>query len=302
MNDKSITEFDMGDLTLVFDAGSTKTEVGIISYHYDGMIDLNTILIPGINPVVGSEDAIISSLKEVKVESPYDVKEVYFYGAGCATDRICERIRKMISGIWPNAVCCVASDMLGAARGLLQTSPGVACILGTGSNSALYNGELLIDNIPPLGYVLGDEGSGTALGKRLIGDVFKRIAPEDIRQKFFDETGLSKELVIEKVYRGETPNKFLASVVPFIKQNIENTYIRNMAGDVFGLFFDRNLMQYEGISNLTVNFTGSVAYHFEDIIRSTANTKGLQVGVVSAKPMVGLINYHLNRKREYDEV
>lgn len=284
----------MANITLVFDAGSTKTEVGIIEYVHGGVPTVSTMLIAGINPAVASDESIVRCLNEIKEAYPENILEIHFYGAGCATDKTCGRIHEILNGLWKSCgEIEVASDMLGAARALLQHEPGVACILGTGSNSALYDGCNLIDNIPPLGYILGDEGSGTALGKRLIADVFKRIAPEEIRNKFFEETGLTKEIVIEKVYRGETPNKFLGSVVPFIKQNLDNPYMRGMAEDVFGAFFDRNLMQYEGIQHLPVNFAGSIAYHFEDEIRSVATSRGLRVGEILDKPMKKLIEYHI---------
>lgn len=284
----------MASITLIFDAGSTKTEVGVIDRVPGGSPIISTLLIPGINPAVSSEEYIMESLNQVKVKFPDYILDIHFYGAGCATERTCGKIRDILLSLWPSVTKVeVASDMLGAARALLKKNPGVACILGTGSNTTLYDGCNLIDNVPPLGFILGDEGSGTALGKRLIGDVFKRIAPEEIRNKFFEETELTKEIVIEKVYRGETPNKFLASVVPFIKQNLDNRYIKEMTKEVFDDFFERNLMQYEGIKELPVNFAGSIAYHFQDMIREVATSKGLHIGDIEAKPMNKLIEYHI---------
>ncbi len=289
----TITYLDMCKTTLVFDAGSTKTEVGVISRYTDSdAFTVCTKLLPGINPLVASDKYILDALYELDCSSK-NVERVFFYGAGCASEKICSHISDIILQVWCKADVEVASDMLGAARGLLHNDPGVVCILGTGSNSALYNGSELTDNIPPLGYILGDEGSGTALGKRLIADVLKRIAPEEIRDSFFKKTGLTKDIVIEKVYRGETPNKFLGSVVPFIKENIENPYVREMAENVIGAFFDRNLMQYENVRKLPVNFVGSIASHFSEIVMAAAFARGISVGKIHAKPMEGLIEYHL---------
>lgn len=287
----------MQELTLVFDAGSTKTEVGIISASVSSVSNVEKRQIPGINPLVVPDEFVLRCLRELVYDTE-NVANIFFYGAGCASLEICSHVSTLISKVWPSAEVEVAGDMLGAARGLLLNRSGVACILGTGSNSALYDGVALVDNIPPLGYILGDEGSGTSLGKRLISDILKRLAPEDIRQKFYNETGLTKDMVIENVYRGETPNKFLGSMVPFIKRNIMDPYVRDLVKEVIGSFFDRNLMQYENIKTLPVNFAGSIALHFSDIVKEEAASREINIGSIVAKPMDGLIEYHMNYWRK----
>lgn len=281
-------------MIIIADAGSSKTQWAAC------LNDGNPILIPaqeGCNPVTASDHVAVKRFSEA-YSKIYDLAsrgesldKVYFYGAGCATPGICSRI----SALLREAFGCeveVASDMLGAARALLGNEPGIACILGTGSNSALYDGSGLTLNTPPLGYILGDEGGGAAIGKRLLADIFKEIAPCEIRDKFFAAHSIDKSTLIEKVYRTPEANRWLASFSPFVKENISHPYIHDMVETLFSDFFLRNLSQYPDSGELPVNFTGSIAFHFEPQLREAGKKLGFNVAKVSKTPIEGMIYYH----------
>ena len=273
-------------MKLIFEAGSTKTDVYVIGSGMD-------LVAEGINPAVQSDDRIREILLEVEKKLlDVAVEDIYYYGAGCATEELCEKIRMLLYGIWPCQNISVESDMTGAARGLLGKYPGIACILGTGSNSALYDGKNVVRNVAPLGFILGDEGSGTAIGKRLLGDIFKGIAPADIIELFISETGLDKNKVIEKVYRSESPNKFLASNAKFVGRHIDHPYLKNIMGELLGLFLDRNVAQYAESKSEPIGFVGSIAWHFRDILEHEVKKRGWTLGRILQKPMEGLVDYH----------
>ncbi len=277
-------------MKLVFDAGSTKTEIGLVGSDNDKYIKVD-----GINPAVLSEDRIREIISEAKSKlQDAKVTDLYYYGAGCATEALCKKIEIPLREFWQDAKIEVASDMTGAARGLLGHTPGIACILGTGSNSALFDGKNVIRNVAPLGFILGDEGSGTAIGKRLLGDIFKGLAPDDIIDRFLNETGLNKDLVIERVYRGEAPNKFLASFAKFVGANIGHPYLENMVGELLGIFLDRNVRQYPQSRIEPIGFVGSIAWNFREILEKEVKRRGWNLGKILRAPMEGLLEYHLN--------
>lgn len=279
---------------LIADGGSTKVEWCLIHSNSSNIrVSLET---EGFNAIMATPKVAKSYFSNVRksIGEEYNPSEIYYYGAGCATPEICARISHEIGQVWEMAMITVDSDMLAACRSLLGDEPGIACILGTGSNSALYDGHEIKDNIPPLGFILGDEGSGTALGKRLLGDIFKNIAPQDIRSDFLRLTGLTKDVLLDKTYRSEAPNKFLASFVPFIKKHLLHPYMMSMTEEIFTSFFLRNVLPYEGSGYLPVHLTGSVAFHFSQILKKVGADLGLNIGRFSSRPMPDLINYHNN--------
>ncbi|MDE7109893.1 MAG: ATPase, partial [Muribaculaceae bacterium] len=222
------------------------------------------------------------------------VDDIYYYGAGCATKEICKKIKSALLSVWQPEICEVNSDLLGAARALFGNRKGIACILGTGSNSCLYDGGQIIMQIPSLGYVLGDEGSGAALGKRLIGDVFKEQLPASVREMFLEEYKLTLPEILEKIYKLPSPNRFLASFVPFLKKNLWNPYIYSLVLKELTRFVKRNVAMYPGAHALNVNFTGSVAFHFQNILKEATASLGYSVTHVTETPVDGLIDYHIN--------
>lgn len=279
---------------LIADAGSTKVEWCLVGA--EGEIK-KRFLTDGINALLIGDDELDAILSKVKAElgeaSLED--EIHYYGAGCATHAICEKIVKALHRFFPGAMVYVGSDLLGAARALCGRKPGIACILGTGSNSCLYDGATITNNVPSLGYILGDEGSGAALGKRLVADAFKGHLPAMIRENFLATYKLSLADILDNVYRRPAPNKFLASLVPFIKENIWNPYLYSLVLEELTLFVKRNVAMYVGAHSLPINFTGSIAFHFEKILREAASTHGYKVNKIIASPMEGLIEYHANK-------
>lgn len=280
--------------TLIADAGATKID-WILADTASETPKRHTSR--GINALLSSGAEASQTFLEVRKSlGGLDSSDaLYYYGAGCATPAICAKIKEALGKVWPGTPAEVESDMTGAARALFGDKPGVACILGTGSNSCLYDGERITDNIPALGYILGDEGSGAALGKRLVGDVYKRQLPEKIRQEFLAGFGFTQGEILERVYRSEAPSRFLASLVPFIHSRLWNPYIYSMVIEEFKRFFKRNVAMYEGNRRLPIGFAGSIASNFEKPLREAAASQGFEIASIIQSPAEGLIKYHTSR-------
>ncbi|MDE6768288.1 MAG: ATPase [Muribaculaceae bacterium] len=276
---------------LIADAGSTKVEWALLKA--DGEV-ATSFVSDGLNVLLAHPDVVKKTFLEVSHRLPKDVKveEVHYYGAGCATDEICSKTKEAIAEIWSDADISVASDLLGAARSLFGKRKGIACILGTGSNSCLYDGSVIVSQIPSLGYVLGDEGSGAALGKRLGSDTFKNQLPESIREKFLETYGLTLPSILDNIYRNPSPNKFLASLVPFLHDNLWNPYIYSLVLKELTKFVARNVAMYPGAHTLDLSFTGAIAFHFAKILREAAESLGYRVTSIAETPMEGLLEFH----------
>ena len=217
--------------------------------------------------------------------------EIHFYGAGCtaeASPLLADCLHRHF-GKATNVE--VDSDMLGAARALCQHDEGIACILGTGANSCYYDGTAIRENVSPLGYILGDEGSGAYIGKRLVGDVLKRQFSPAVCDLFHDETGLDAATIINKVYRQPMPNRFLGNVARFCSNHRDNDEIHSFLVDCFRQFFQRNVANYRRPS-LPVHFVGSVAWAYEAELSEAAEVSGFHVGTVMRSPMEGLLKFH----------
>ena len=274
--------------TLIVDSGSTKTDWIIIAG--DGSI--KTFKTEGINPVVGSINIINKTITEnfmPQIEG-IEIDRLSFYGAGCTKNKK-HLIEECLAKIFPKTEIEVASDVLAAARALCGHKEGIACILGTGSNSCLFNGKDIVENISPLGYILGDEGSGAVLGRTFISDVLKGELPQDIRDNFFEETHLTEELIIENVYSKPMPNRFLASFSPFLVQHLDEPVIRELVLNSFKKFLKRNVMQYD-YQHAPVHFIGSVAFYYRELLSEACKIMGVHLGTIIQSPMEGLIKFH----------
>lgn len=279
-------------MKLVVDSGSTKTDWGFFSTVYD----LKAVKTQGINPCHQSEEEIRGIIRNELLPNTQNIDlgaitEVFYYGAGCATQSICEQMAALLKEFIPNAAIAVDSDMLGAARALCGHAEGVACVLGTGSNSCLYNGREIVDQVPSLGYILGDEGSSAALGRRLIGDCLKRQLPEAVSREFLERYSLTKEIIIESVYRKPLPNRFIAGFSPFVYEKRAVPEVHKMIIQCFSEFFTRNVINYHK-PWLPVHFVGSLAGSFADELKETADSLGMTIGKIEASPMSGLVDYH----------
>ena len=218
---------------------------------------------------------------------------VYFYGAGCGfPDKIAMVHRAIIQHLQVSGdEVEVNTDMLAAARGLCGHEPGIACIMGTGSNSCYYDGKHIGANVSPLGFILGDEGSGACLGKLLVGDILKNQMTPELKEKFLKQFNLEPADIIDRVYRKPFPNRFLASLSPFLAQNLNEPCVRTLVLNSFKAFLKRNVMQYD-YQHSKVHFIGSVAFHYKEVLTEAAQEMGVQIGTILQSPMEGLINYH----------
>lgn len=275
-------------MILIADSGSTKTDWCVAE---KGSV-LACFRTQGMNPYYQTEKEMYSELTESLLPSlkEYEIEKIFFYGAGCAFSDKNEVVRNAIFksiGLKPE----ISSDLLGAARALCRHSSGIACILGTGSNSCYFDGKNIIHTVSPLGFILGDEGSGAVLGKLLIGDCLKNQLSTELEDTFFKETGLTVPYILDRVYRQPFPNRFLASVVPFMAQHIEEPGIRKIVKEAFQSFFIRNVMQYNWKEE-KIHCVGSIAWHFRELLLETANELGIGLNSVCQSPMEGLIYYH----------
>lgn len=280
-------------MILLADSGSTKTDWCLV----DKGNAIRKIKTRGTNPFFQTEDEIAAEIQSSLLpELPSaDIDDVYFYGAGCTKEKLPVLEKTLKHHLNISGHCEVATDMLAAARSLCGHRPGIACILGTGSNSCLYDGEGITKNVSPLGFILGDEGSGAVLGKKLIGDILKNQMPENIISKFRDKYNLDNAEIIERVYRRKLPNRFLAGFVPFLSENIEEPAIRDFLIENFRSFLVRNVKQYDGWDVLPIGFNGSIAYYFRRQLEEALRLEGMTIGNVIKAPMDGLIAYHTNK-------
>lgn len=276
-------------MKLIADGGSTKTKWALLSENATAEVFTSA----GLNPLMLDDEAIRQRIAaEVVLRiGERRVDEVWFYGAGCI-DSVLGRMAGLLRRSLGGAECRVGSDMLGAARALCGHRRGIACVLGTGSNSCLYDGEMVEDNVSPLGYILGDEGSGAVIGRRLISDVYKRQLPGELCGHFGRWLGMSRNEVIERVYRRPEANVFLASLTRFVAENISEAPLRELVTDEFERFLRRNVMNYEDAGELPVHFTGSLASVFEPQLREALDRCGLHCGRIEPDPLPGMIEYH----------
>ncbi|PTN07685.1 ATPase [Mangrovibacterium marinum] len=275
-------------MLLIADSGSTKTD-WLVADDFGTTRRFQT---SGINPVFRSTEDILAELGSVFKKQHLPVEAVYFYGAGVVNEEKAAVIRRALLTLLGDRPCEIASDVLGAARALCGRSPGIACILGTGANACYYDGQQVVYGIPPMGYILGDEASGAVMGKYLLGDYFKQVMPADLRTKFHQKYGLDKNEVIDRVYRGEKPNKYLASFAIFLNEEREHPYCHAFLHGQFHAFLQRNVLQMPESASLPVSFVGSVAYHFQDILNEELLNLGLNKGLVLKEPIDALFAYH----------
>jgi len=279
-------------MKLIADSGSTKVEWCLLE---EGKV-VKQIFTSGFNALMLTEEEISQYLEDELIsqlgELAHQVGEVYFYGAGCIDEEVCRNVRRAIRHNIKADTIEAHSDLLGAARALFGDREGIACILGTGSNSCYYNGREIKDHVSPLGYVLGDEGSGAVLGRHLIGDVLKNQLPCELCDKFMDEYRLERSTIIRRVYKEPSANRFLASVTPFLLKNIEEPAIHRLVLNEFKSFFVRNVAQYDHYRNLPVSFVGSIAYHYQNVLNEAAAALDATIGVIIKTPMEGLVKFH----------
>lgn len=279
-------------MILIADCGSTKIDWCLVS---EGEVK-KEIFTTGMNALMLTVEEMKARIADELVPQlpcrPDEISEVHYYGAGCVGGDVNENVAEAIRANIPAPVIEVASDLLAAARALCGKEPGIACIIGTGSNSCYYDGKEIVDNVSPLGYILGDEGSGAVLGKLLVGDVLKNQLPRELCEKFLAEYELDRLTIIKRVYREPQANRFLASLTPFLIHNIEEPAIHRLVLNSFKSFFVRNITNYARYKELPVNFVGSIAYYYGEVLGEAAASVGCHIGRIIKSPMEGLLSYH----------
>lgn len=283
-------------MILIADSGSTKTD-WVIAGVQDEPQAASVYHTQGITPIHQSPDIIRQIIAEELIpqiqQSIQSISAVFFYGSGC-TAAHAAGIQQLLSEAFPKAEVEAQSDLLAAARSLCIRQEGIACILGTGANSCLYNGKHIVQNTPALGYVLGDEGSGAVLGRMFLNAIFKNPAMAFVRDDYLTTMHLTMDDVIQRVYREPLANRFLASTSLYISRHLDHTLIRQMVIENFCNFFRYNLVQYHR-RYLPVHFVGSMAYYYRELLRHSASLEGFSVGKIEMSPLQGLLTYHAAR-------
>jgi glucosamine kinase len=275
-------------MILVAESGSTKTQWCAVHPERIQMLE-NT---PGINPLFLTSDEIEGIIRPVSGEIDTTLLDaVYFFGAGCTSVSSKEKIGKAIFSVFEPTEIIVDSDLIAACLSLAGDKPAIIGILGTGSNSCVWNGTEIEDRIPSLGFILGDEGGGVAIGKQLISDFLKKQMPADLHIKFSELYDVSVENVIERVYQLPLPNRYLAGFAPFIQKHLDYTYCQKLINGQFENFLTRNILKYHNVSNSEIHFCGSIASVYSDILIKVCQKHNLTPGKIVKEPIEGLSTY-----------
>ncbi|GAB3179963.1 N-acetylglucosamine kinase [Telluribacter humicola] len=276
-------------MILIADSGSTKTDW--VAYS-TGAQPLRFQSV-GFNPFYQSKEVVAEALRQEVVPQVPAIESVYFYGAGCADETSSLPISQALQQSFPMAHIEVQSDLLAAARALCGHESGIACILGTGANNCLYNGERIVNNIGSLGFWMGDEGSGGYLGKTLVVRYLHKELPEEIQERFTAAyPGTDRFLVLDNAYKKPFPNRYFATFTRFLSEHITHPYIQQLIVEAFDLFLSKYVVKHPDAAAYPVHFTGSVAYYFRDQLAEAVTAKGLRMGTIQKSPMEGLLRYH----------
>ncbi len=274
---------------LIADSGSTKTQWCLLQGNKKKMITTQ-----GISPYFMNDEALATILtKELLPKTgTVDIDEIFYYGTGCSNDTNVALIKRSLKKVYKTAKVSVAHDLLGAAKALCGDEKGIACILGTGSNSCYYNGKKIVKNSPGLGYILGDEGSGTHLGKKVLQHYLYKTFDAELMDKFEAKYPHDVDDMLDNVYKKPLPNRFLSSFVLFLIENRGHYMIENIIEDSINDFFFNHIYKYRESWTLPINFVGSVAFGFKDVLKQMCSDYELKLGTVIKSPMDGLVKYH----------
>lgn len=275
-------------MKLIAESGSTRTEWALVEDNHL----VQRVFTEGLNPFFQTRREISRSVRLGLPESFFKKKldQVYYYGAGCSSYEKKNILGASLVAQFKTPIQ-VESDLLAAARGLFKCEAGIACILGTGSNSCFYDGKIIVKNVKAAGYILGDEGSGAVLGKLFLADLLKGLAPKELANEFHEKFRISVNDVMESVYNLPFPNRFLGTIAHFLGDYMDNEYVYNLLTNNLRSFFNRNVCQYDYI-NYPIRFVGSLAYAYPDILQEVAQEFGVEIDVIEETPMNGLIEFH----------
>ncbi len=276
-------------LKLIADSGSTKTEWCLLNGNKKKLINtqgLSPYFLSGMQVKAVLEKELLPKLKD---SIP---AEIFFYGTGCSNPANVKIVKEALKSVFKTSKIAVDHDLMGAAKALCGHEKGIACILGTGSNSCFYNGKKIVKNSPGLGYVLGDEGSGAYLGRKVIQYYLYNTFEPDLMDRFKAKFNTSSIEILDAVYKKPLPNRYLASFAVFLKENRGHYIIENIIEDGFNDFFFNHVYKYRESWTMPINFIGSIAYGFKDVLKDMCHSYELQLGKVLKNPIEGLIKYH----------
>jgi N-acetylglucosamine kinase-like BadF-type ATPase len=279
-------------MLIIADCGSTKCDWLVLHGGRDQQLE-NTI---GFSPFFHSTAEIKTILTEQllpKLDASL-ATEVYFYGTGVHDEYRAEIVAAAFRAVFTNAKVEVEHDLLGAARAVCGRNAGIACILGTGSNSCYFDGERILDNVPSLGWLLGDEGSGTHLGKAILTAWFYRELPADLQTSFNAMHPEGQDAIKDKIYE-KGANSYLATFTKFLGDHINHPFVQNLVAKSLGEFIDRHVCKYNGYQQVPINFVGSIAFHFQPILEKCLENRNLKIGKVVRKPIYSLADFHLQQ-------
>jgi len=279
-------------MVAIVDSGSTKSDWVILDEFKQVFLETETI---GFNPNFINKELIVPEIeKNTSLTSVKNsIKKIYFYGSGCGIQKNCDTIVEELGKVFSDAEVTIREDLLAAAYAAYQGRPAIVCIMGTGSNSCYFDGENLKIKLPSLGFLMGDEGSGSAIGKQLVRRFFMQKLPEDLSQEFQEIYNLTIDDALKNMYHTTRPNAYLANFNKFVIDRKDHPYLRNMVLEEMKNFFDYQVLPYEESKDAEINFIGSIAYYYEDILRSAAAELNLNVGHVVQKPIESLVDYHV---------
>ncbi|MFZ4704751.1 MAG: ATPase [Bacteroidales bacterium] len=277
-------------MILIADGGSTKTDWRIISPQNE-IVSVQTV---GFNPYL-STTVEIEEILWKELDPFFDsrqIKQVFYYGAGCSTSSKNQIVANALETFFDRAEIFVYHDLLGAARALCGDNPGIACILGTGSNSCVYDGVDIIENMPSLGYFFGDEGSGAYLGKMLLTAYLHNELPSEINDAFNAKYPLSLENILDSIYNKGQPSRFLASFSEFILEHQKHPFINKLIRSNFAEFLKYFVLRYPNYTDFQASCVGSIAFLYQSQLKDVAKNLGIQVGRIMKTPIDGLVEFH----------
>lgn len=277
-------------MILIADSGSTKTDWRLM----DGSQEISQIKTKGFNPYYQKMDEMIQEIESALMPAldSFPISTIYFYGAGCSTIERQNKISNALAPYFKETEIIVQSDLIGAARALSGNQPSIVCILGTGSGSCRYDGESVTKNIPSLGFILGDEGSGAWLGKEMVTDYLRGHMPKKCIETINQKLHIDKEIILEHVNHKPMPSRYLAGFAKFISENIDQTYFYKLLFDSFTAFAKNYIIRYQDYTKLKCHFVGSVAFHNQTLLRHVARYNGFEIGNIIKSPIDGLTQYH----------
>ena len=282
-------------MILIVDSGATKSDWIALDQNGERLFLTQTL---GLSPEVLTrpviEDRLANNFELSK--NSEKVTHLYFYGAGCGTERMQNLLKDIFKSFFPNAIAEVREDTYAAIYATTNIGDqSIVCILGTGSNCSYYDGEKLHQKVTSLGYIPMDDGSGNFFGRKLIRDYYFNKIPKDLAEKFASEYNLEADVIKENLYKQPNPNTYLATFAPFIVENKEHPYCKGVIDKGFQQFINNYIMQFDLATKVPISFVGSIAYYLRDELKKSLERNDLIVGVILQKPIDGLVKFHQKR-------